>query len=196
MAHYYDNSSIYAEAPNGQHLSLITDKGSFTGKSPEASFFSPYLISLISAGQFPDLRETCLNLLETFNLAEVSYSARQLVPVMKAVPELEPQGCKGFLKSRTRRHVLLSNENVELVLHLWKPGQASDVHGHPGGGCVYKLLLGKLEEIRYTPEPRPRLMSMHHHRKGSVDYIDDSVAYHMVGNPYGSPAISLHAYLK
>jgi predicted metal-dependent enzyme (double-stranded beta helix superfamily) len=100
------------------------------------------------------------------------------------------------LKNPETRHVLISDHLFELVLIHWKPGKVSDIHGHPGGGCLFKVLQGKLEEVRYTPEKSPRLIATASYRSGSMAYIDDRIAYHQVGNPYGSSAISLHVYLK
>jgi hypothetical protein len=61
---------------------------------------------------------------------------------------------------------------------------------------LFKLLQGKLEEVRYTPEKSPKLIAAVSYRSGSVGSIDDRIACHQVGNPYGSSAISLHVYLK
>jgi hypothetical protein len=58
------------------------------------------------------------------------------------------------------------------------------------------VLYGKLEELRYTPEHSPKLLGFNSYRSGNTGYIDDRIAYHQVGNPYGTSAISLHVYFK
>ena len=146
-------------------------------------------------GGIPDLRDLCLEMANTFNY-KTPHSAIQFVPVMQKIHTLDPEQVKRLIKNPESRHVLYSNDRFELVLIHWKPGKASNIHGHQGGGCVFKLLQGKLEELRYSPEHSPRLLSTSSLRGGSIAYIDDSIAYHQVGNPYGSSAISLHAYLK
>ena len=150
----------------------------------------------MATGRLPDLREVCLELADTFINSSGPYSAMQFVPALKRLQTLNREQVKKFINNPQTRHILVSTDRFELVLNLWKPGKASEIHGHPGGGCVFKLLQGKLEELRYTPEHSPRLMATSSLRSGSMAYIDDSIAFHQVGNPYGSGAISLHAYLK
>jgi cysteine dioxygenase len=150
----------------------------------------------MTTGQIPDLWEVCFALLKTFDKTDAPFNAMQFLPALQHMEDLDEQQVKRFMKNRENRHVLVSNEIFEVVLNLWKPGRVSDIHGHPDGGCLFKLLHGKLEEVRYTPEKKPRLMSMSSLRKESIAYIDDRIAYHQVRNPYGSTAISLHVYLK
>jgi cysteine dioxygenase len=150
----------------------------------------------MTTGQIPDLWEVCFALLKTFDKTDAPFNAMQFLPALQHMEDLDEQQVKRFMKNRENRHVLVSNEIFEVVLNLWKPGRVSDIHGHPDGGCLFKLLHGKLEEVRYTHEKKPRLMSMSSLRKESIAYIDDRIAYHQVGNPYGSTAISLHVYLK
>lgn len=147
-------------------------------------------------GQLPDLREFCLILAGIMQGARAPESARDLVPVLNALPELDENAIEGLLKNPVTRQVLISGERFEVVLNHWKPGKASDIHGHPSGGCVFKLLYGKVEEVRYTPQTSPKLLGFASYRRGDLGYIDNKMAYHQVGNPYGRPAVSIHLYLK
>jgi predicted metal-dependent enzyme (double-stranded beta helix superfamily) len=99
-----------------------------------------------------------------------------------------------FIKNRETRHVLVENKLITIVLIHWKPGKVSGIHGHPKGGCVFKVLQGKLEELRYSADASQKLLSSNGYRTGSIAYIDDRLGYHAVGNPFGSSAVSLHAY--
>ena len=69
-----------------------------------------------------------------------------------------------------------------------------DIHGHPAGGCVFKVLQGTIEEKRYTSTINPELIAISKYQKGNMAYIDDQMAYHAVGNPFSTSAISLHVY--
>jgi predicted metal-dependent enzyme (double-stranded beta helix superfamily) len=92
-------------------------------------------------------------------------------------------------------HVLIRNKFIKVVLIHWKPGTESSLHGHPGGGCVFKVLHGQLREKRYVPATE-KLMKVNKFQQGNTAYIDDKRAYHIVGNPFQSSAISIHAYLR
>lgn len=157
---------------------------------------TPAAVYQMSAGRIPDLQDVCQDLSDTFNYHRPPYSAAQFIPVLQNIDTLDPDQLNRFLKNRDTRHVLISNDLFEVVLIHWKPGKVSDIHGHPGGGCIFKLMHGRLEELRFSPVKSPRLLSMNGLRKGNMAYIDDSIAYHQVGNPYGSSAVSLHVYLK
>jgi hypothetical protein len=156
----------------------------------------PQIVFQMANGQIPDLWAVCHEVANSIYHTNAPISAMQFIQPMRRLNSLEPDQAKRFMKNTETRHVLVSNNLFELALIHWKPGKASDIHGHPGGGSVFKLLQGKLEELRYTPEQSPKLLSTTSLRSGSIAYLDDSIAYHQVGNPYGSSAISLHAYLK
>jgi hypothetical protein len=167
-----------------------------TAKFREEGILKSNTVFQMATGQIPDLWDVCLALANTFNKTDAPYSALQFISVMQRLHSLEPDQVQQFLKNPETRHVLISNDLFQLVLIHWKPGKVSEIHGHPGGGCLFKLLQGKLEELRYTPEPSPKLLATTSYRSGSIAYIDDHIAYHQIGNPYGSSAISLHVYLK
>ncbi len=175
---------------------LTKENDAIIPRSSQPGLLNPELAYQMASGLLPDLRELCLNMEDILKNNMAPFSALHFIPAMKGLKEIDKDQVKKYLKNQETRHVLFSNEYFELVLNLWKPGRATDIHGHPGGGCLFKLLAGKMEELRYTPERSPKLLSMNSLRSGAMTYIDNSIAYHQVGNPYGSPAISIHVYLK
>ena len=148
----------------------------------------------MTLGLIPDLWDVCLDLFATFFTNEAPYSALQFVPVLKAFRLIDEAQITQFINNPETNHVLMQNDLLKVVLIHWKPGKISRIHGHPDGGCVFKVLKGQLEELRYTTESSPQLLSSSTYIAGSMAYIDDKMGYHAVGNPFNSPAISLHAY--
>ena len=148
----------------------------------------------MAAGFIPDLWDVCRDLYDTFFENHSPFSALQFVPVMQKLQTPDKTQLQRFLKNRETRHVLVDNERIKIVLIHWKPGKVSNIHGHPQGGCVFKVLQGKLEELRYSADASQNLLSSNGYRAGSIAYIDDRLGYHAVGNPFGSSAVSLHAY--
>lgn len=155
--------------------------------TPEASL-------KMSAGAIPNLYSVCRDLFNTFHTSRAPYSALQFLPVMQQVRALDPEQLKRFVKNRETRHVLVDNTLMKVVLIHWKPGKVSSVHGHPAGGCVFKVLHGKLEELRYSTDQKQRILASNGYKAGSIAYIDDRLGYHAVGNPFGTSAVSLHVY--
>lgn len=189
MEHVFNNTAI--ESPSLNWVNYLGNT-----EFNKQGILTSRIAYQMATGQIPDLWDICHAFTTTHIDSEAAYPAFQFLPILQMMQDLDPDQVKRFIKNRETRHVLLSNDRFELVLIHWKPGKASDIHGHPEGGCLFKLLQGKLEELRYTPDSKRNLMSTSSLRKGDIAYIDDRIAYHQVGNPYGSSAISLHVYLK
>ncbi len=148
----------------------------------------------IAQGSIPDLRRVCAELFKTFYLPGSPYAATQFIPVLRKLEFLDQEVVQRFLQNPGKRHVLVENELMKVVLIHWKSGEISSIHGHPKGGCVFKILQGSLEELRYTADASPKLLSVSKYQEGSMAYIDDNMGHHAVGNPFDMPAISLHVY--
>ena len=196
MNNLFNNTATGTRSMNGTNYFLAQGYDENTTRSSQSRLFNRESAYQMASGQLPDFREVCLEMIDILQKNVAAYTSFHFLPVLKKLKKLDPEQVKRYSKNPESRHVLISNEYFELVLNLWKPGRATDIHGHPGEGCLFKLLHGKREELRYTPERSPKLLSMNSLRSGEVAYIDNSIAYHQVGNPYGSTAISLHVYLK
>ena len=145
-------------------------------------------------GQIPDLWEVCFDLYNTFFNKTGPYTAMQFVPVLKKLVSISNLDLERFIKNPDTNHVLIQNELLKVVLIHWPSGKFSNIHGHPTGGCVFKVIHGRLEEKRYNTDGSPKLLVVSTYHNGGIGYIDDQMAYHAVGNPFNKPAISLHAY--
>lgn len=211
MNYLVNNTALASRTPSGADPFLYNTNStnrfnpSSGGKEPleafragsrEKRFINPAADYLMASGQIPDLHEFCTSMVRAYDRMEVIYSAKQFAEEMQQVPALDQEQVNRFIRNPENRQVLASNHQFELVLIHWKPGKASDIHGHPGGGCLFRLLQGKLEELRYTPGYSRKLLSTNSYRSGDMTYIDNHMAYHQVGNPYGSSAISLHLYFQ
>ncbi|MBK7408907.1 MAG: cysteine dioxygenase family protein [Saprospirales bacterium] len=148
----------------------------------------------IALGSIPDLEQVCRDLFDTFGFESPPYSALQFIPVLKTLESIPKVEAERFFQNPKTGHVLVKNDLLKVVLIRWEPGQSIDVHGHPKGGCVFKILQGSLEEKRYCPDGSGELLSISTLRAGSMAYIDDDIALHAVSNPFDVPAISLHVY--
>lgn len=148
----------------------------------------------MTLGQIPDLWAVCLDLFNTFFSHEAPYSALQFVQVLNKLQSINQDEIRRFLVNPETNHVLIQNDLLKVVLIHWKPGKISSIHGHPSGGCAFKVLQGQVEELRYTTNKSPQLLSSSTYIAGSIAYIDDQMGYHAVGNPFNSSAVSLHAY--
>ena len=154
---------------------------------------TPEALGEIKKGAIPDLTQTAYSFYETFFKREGTYSAHQFLPVIAQI-SLNLKEINQVMRNASDRHVLVHNKWMKMVLIRWAPGEVSNIHGHPSGGCVFKVLHGCVEEKRFTPDEKKAQLSVSSYKTGSIAYIDDSMAYHTVGNPSMQPAISLHVY--
>ena len=144
--------------------------------------------------QIPDLSRVCAELYEALRHAGAFASAAHFTPVLNKLNNLDASEIRRFLKNPQDRYVLVQNALIKVVLIRWKPGKATGIHGHPKGGCAFKVLQGGLVEKRYQPGSTSRPLAVSTLKKGGMAYIDDDMAYHAVGNPFNTTAVSLHAY--
>ncbi len=178
------------ENNSGSKFHFSTIKTAITGEN----LLKPKANTEMNLGQIPNLRDVCLNLFNTFFINDAPYSALQFVPILEKLQTINQDQIRRFLLNPETNHVLIQNDLIKVVLIHWKPGKISSIHGHPSGGCVFKVLQGQVEELRYTTDASPQLLSSSTYMAGSMAYIDDRMGYHAVGNPFNSPAVSLHAY--
>jgi Cysteine dioxygenase type I len=148
----------------------------------------------MSRGGIPDLESVCLDLIKTLYTPHRDFFALQFLQVLQEMDSLERGAIKRFQKHPFNKHILVQNDLMKALLIHWRPGEESSIHGHAKGGCVFKVLAGSLTEKRYSPDARKRLLAVSTLQKESISYIDDTMAYHAVGNPTNESAISLHVY--
>lgn len=142
----------------------------------------------------PDLSKVCLDLYQTFFEKESTNTATNFIPVLKEMENISPTALDIFELNQQTNHVLVENGLLKVVLIHWTPGQVSNIHGHAAGGCVFKVLKGSVEELRYTSDESPQLLASSTFHKGGMAYIDDRMGFHAVSNPFNSSAVTLHVY--
>ena len=93
------------------------------------------------------------------------------------------------------RHIVHKNDVVELVIITWNAKQGSPIHGHPSGGCIYKIIQGQITEYVYSAADHNVIDKTNHYVKGDTNYIDNGFGFHKVVNEHKEAiCISLHLY--
>lgn len=99
------------------------------------------------------------------------------------------------------RFALLLDRDDERDLWLlsWLPGQGTGLHDHGGSIGAFAVAQGALRELRPRRQragrvaPAPRQPAERRLERGDTRVVSDGTL-HDVSNPYDSPAVSLHAY--
>ncbi len=102
-----------------------------------------------------------------------------------------------FSDEHYTRNLIHSDATFELMIVCWSPGQESPIHNHAGSDCWMGVLDGRVEELHYkfpsgngTLEPTRSKTC----EPGSVAFIRDEIALHLVRPVGAGPAASLHLY--
>lgn len=128
--------------------------------------------------------------------APANSSALHFLPIMERTANFGPEEWAFLADEPEGKKILVDNEFLKVLLIKWAPGSSSNIHGHPLGGGVIKVLEGSIEELRYQDAKGKVLHSKSVYSKQGTGYIDDNMAMHAVGNPFEAPAVTLHAYMK
>ena len=97
------------------------------------------------------------------------------------------------------RNLVELNDDYELLILYWSPGQRSPIHNHEGQDCWMAVLEGPVEEAHFAFPEGPGPLGagpVKTFDTGQVAYIHDDVGLHEVGTVPGHHAVSLHLYSK
>lgn len=115
-----------------------------------------------------------------------------------------------------KRNVMYRDENLEILMLCWKPGQVTPVHDHPDHGCLVRVLEGEMFEsmfhlgVNYDkgghkekqhyydngyPDGSLRVMKQRRLGPGAVSFLEGDRGVHRLQNSSPDrPALSLHMY--
>ena len=145
-------------------------------------------------------------------------SIRNAISIVKRYIGIDWKEYVSFCDNKYNRIKLpftLENDEFEIFLICWKEGQETNIHKHPKGGCILKVLDGILREEIYKYKSSTKSSTKSNTQiycgsrslnNNSVSYIDNKLGMHKIinedSNPERNPtlvddeepAISLHIY--
>ncbi len=94
------------------------------------------------------------------------------------------------------RNCIIREDNFELILLCWEPGQGTPVHCHGGEECWVYVVQGKIEESHYqflnnelVFGDKTTMIS------GEKSFMSDEMGYHKLENNPLIRTMSLHLYM-
>ena len=96
------------------------------------------------------------------------------------------RGFVSFNEEDYVRALIFRNDELELRLHCWRPGQSSSLHGHGASACAFKIIRGTATET--VLGDRDRVWA-----PGSI-VVEDQPRLHQVMNAGSDALLTLHAY--
>ncbi|VXD25189.1 cysteine dioxygenase [Planktothrix paucivesiculata] len=101
-----------------------------------------------------------------------------------------------FLPDRYGYQTFLRNDQVELMIICWAPGQISGVHPHKNSALnVTKVLQGSISQQRYIPDEKRKLVRWKEETvsAGEITWTD-RYEYHQLVNNSDEDCVTLHVY--
>jgi cysteine dioxygenase len=107
---------------------------------------------------------------------------------------LDLSGYRRFQEDCYARNTVLLNDQCELVVICWRPGQMSAIHDHGSSYCLYLVVEGVMVEERYRlRDGKPEKVDERSFRKGDITIAKgDSV--HRINNRTGGDLVTVHIY--
>jgi len=128
---------------------------------------------------------------------ERPFTADEMLEIARSV-DLETFECspqRRFNDARYARHTIFENEQFELVLICWKPGQASAVHDHGESLCLYLVIEGEFEErlFELDEQGEPRQTGARRWKTGEIT-IATGADIHQLVNDTPNELVTVHVY--
>lgn len=108
------------------------------------------------------------------------------------------EGCCSWSNDSYTRNCVIENEDFELILLCWQPGQLTPIHDHGGEECWVKIIEGEFKEILYKADEAGKLepVKTSFSEPNDVTYMIDFMGFHTLENLSDKRSLSLHLYAK
>jgi len=104
-----------------------------------------------------------------------------------------------FDQPKYTRNLVSCNDQYELMILCWEPGQETPIHDHGESEGYLLLLQGSLtEQIYHQNEKKTSLTLVKEQTlsSGEASVINESVGYHKLANKSKERVVSFHLYYK
>ncbi len=102
-----------------------------------------------------------------------------------------------FKNDKYARNLVHKDDDFEILIVCWQPGQKAPIHGHEGEKCWMRVESGTLQVCNYQLDStEPLALTMTDLAKGEKGYLDGPADIHSVENVFEASAVSLHIYAK
>lgn len=124
-----------------------------------------------------------------FTSAEMEALARSV-----DLKTLDLSGYRRFQDECYARNTVLLNDQCELVVICWQPGQMSAIHDHGSSYCLYLVVEGVMVEERYRlKDGKPEKLDERSFGRGDITIAKgDSV--HRINNRGEKQLVTVHIY--
>lgn len=114
------------------------------------------------------------------------------------IPVSDFEKSASYSKEKYTRTTLFENDDYELKLLCWEPGQQTPIHDHGGEECWVKFIKGSFFEtiFKILPEQAIEIINEVQPEEGQTTYMIDFFGFHRLKNNGDVRGMSLHLYAK
>lgn len=96
------------------------------------------------------------------------------------------------------KNSIYKDDIYEIVIIYWCVGSKTPIHCHVSGGCIMKVLEGRLRIREYDDSDYSLIIekSNNEYSEGMIEYIRGKHGIHMVENEEKEYAITIHIYMR
>lgn len=99
-----------------------------------------------------------------------------------------------FDNTKYLKHLVYSNDYIDIFIICWNTNQKSGVHDHPENGCLMRILEGKLQEDIYIKDDgQYKFYFSSRILEGGATYKEKNLCVHDIIN-IANKTVSLHIY--
>lgn len=108
------------------------------------------------------------------------------------------ESCCSWSSESYTRNCVIDNEEFELILLCWQPGQFTPIHDHGGEECWVKIIEGEFNETIYKENEAGKLdvVKTTQSKANDITYMVDFMGFHSLENLSKKKSLSLHLYAK
>jgi len=108
------------------------------------------------------------------------------------------ESCCSWSSESYTRNCVIDNEDFELILLCWQPGQLTPIHDHGGEECWVKIIEGEFKETVYKEDDAGTLEIARttESKANDITYMVDFMGFHSLENLSKKKSLSLHLYAK
>ena len=105
---------------------------------------------------------------------------------------------ESWSKDRYTRNCIYKDDQFEILLLCWRPGQQTSIHGHDGEDCWVYMIEGEITEVFYTLDVDNYLRKVRSHQilPNQLTFMNDKLGYHKLSSSNHFSSVSLHVYAK
>ncbi len=114
------------------------------------------------------------------------------------LPSTAFESCCSWSSESYTRNCVIENEDFELILLCWQPGQLTPIHDHGGEECWVKIIEGEFKETVYKEDDAGilEMVKTTESKANDITYMIDFMGFHSLENLSEKKSLSLHLYAK